>query len=939
VGFFDKLLAKLFVTAAASTIRNALDRRNVQRQIARAAEAPAQTLDNYFRNEGLTEEQITTILDSVQDVITSAGVDASMVASASLDAEKLTTMLLTHHPAPGRIREEGIEWPYRMALQIAADALCNIGPQFAAWERAAWHRTFDGIDKLIANQEQILASVGPAGEGSRDERFAHTYRSHILRRLATIDASTFRASSNLLLDLTTVFVQPDVLESTLMQPVSPDQTLTLNPRLSLEEARKQLLGGRQAGTYGDRIQAEAFITTYPRCVIVGLPGSGKTTLLQHLLLLAAKGALPCDPEQRLIPVLVKVRQLDPAHLPGVEELLTIAESRVFAGACPGFLQRQLEAGQVLFLLDGLDEAVDEKRGALLQWIADFVDVYDTARYVVSSRPAGYQPEVFQDMGFHEGTLCEFNTEQIRQYVRRWTKAVAMAEGKLPDEAEEVSVQSAATLVASTERNLYVQRIAMNPLMLSTLCLVQRYEGGNLPNRRVVLYQRCVEGLLFHWDNKRGLPPAILGTLSLDRKALLLRRLALTMQLQGVAEVDEPQVESTFRTVLQEVGEPGEVQQIIANIRDRSGLLVERRPGIYGFSHLTFQEYFAASAIYQGDDQTYDRFFLFSKRDDPQWEEVVVLYARLATRQAVEQFLRELHGTGKTETVLLSGNCLAAAQEVPLDVQQEVIRALLAVPNTHADAVLRRLEVLDAHVVTGEAITALHTKPTLHAILYLMGKTAPSVVAAVEEAGRKAITGQDRSEMHGLLTIANLLDTPTQEAAHALRRLDTSARDMGYESLAGYIERAIATEDDAKNSVGWTRGSMVPRQKEDGQEQERGTIEHMILTAIFAGSRIWRSGNRGAHAAAILRIFTMYSLPTHGRPMQWQYTEALAPTEWRYTRRGIYEVAALRHGKTRAVESRIEYGSIWKDRQEAIDEIRKTIALKMEEPQPTASEQS
>jgi hypothetical protein len=69
-----------------------------------------------------------------------------------------------------------------MALQIAAEALCNIGPRFAAWEHAAWHRTFDAFDKLVANQDQILAAVGPAGEGSRDERDAQTYRSHILRR-------------------------------------------------------------------------------------------------------------------------------------------------------------------------------------------------------------------------------------------------------------------------------------------------------------------------------------------------------------------------------------------------------------------------------------------------------------------------------------------------------------------------------------------------------------------------------------------------------------------------------------------------------------------------------------------------------------------------------------------------------------------------------------
>src|SRR5881397_2038612 len=92
--FFAKLLDKLFFDAVAGTIRNTIDRRHVKRQLERAGDASAQTLYNYFRTEDLTEEQITTILESVQDAITSAGVDAHMVASASLNAEKLTTMLL-----------------------------------------------------------------------------------------------------------------------------------------------------------------------------------------------------------------------------------------------------------------------------------------------------------------------------------------------------------------------------------------------------------------------------------------------------------------------------------------------------------------------------------------------------------------------------------------------------------------------------------------------------------------------------------------------------------------------------------------------------------------------------------------------------------------------------------------------------------------------------
>ncbi|GAI19133.1 unnamed protein product, partial [marine sediment metagenome] len=268
----------------------------------------------------------------------------------------------------------------------------------------------------------------------------------------------------------------------------------------------------------------------------------------------------------VIPVFVKARELDPANLPGGDDLLGVAEGKVLAGARPGFLKRQLETDRVLLLVDGLDEVVAEKHDKIVQWISDLVELYPRCRFVVSSRPAGYQADVFQKLRFNEATLCDFNTSQIREYVRRWTKAVEIAEGMSPEDANRESSRYAEALVQRAERNPYVRRIATNPLMLSTLCLVQRYEGGDLPNRRVALYQRCVEGLLFHWDNKRGLPSAILGSVSLDRKMMLMRCLALEMQVQGVAEIKESVVEQSFRDSLEEVGGETNIKLILQNIR-------------------------------------------------------------------------------------------------------------------------------------------------------------------------------------------------------------------------------------------------------------------------------------------------------------------------------------------------------------------------------------
>jgi predicted NACHT family NTPase len=389
--FFDKLLEKLFLDAFKEKIKDYLERRNVQRTISRCSDVAAQALENYFLNEGICKKKVEVILDEVQQLITLAGVDAKMLTSASLDAEKLTDMILSKYPIPQRIKEEGLVWPFQMALQISSDTLCNIGTRFSEWEKEAWRRSFEAFDKLLQNQEKILESVGPGGEGSLDDRFSHTYRSHVLRRLAQIDASTFRVSSSLFLDLTTVFVQPNIIKVPKLKKKSKTGKKQYNRVVSLEEARKQVFLEEEDGDKKHGIRAEEFITKHKKCAIVGLPGTGKTTLLQHILLATVRGKISFNVTNGVIPVLVRVRQLDPNNLPGPDDLLRVTEGRVLAGARPGFLRRQLENGKVLLLIDGLDEIIVDKHDDLMKWISDFIELYPNSRYIISSRPVIFHP--------------------------------------------------------------------------------------------------------------------------------------------------------------------------------------------------------------------------------------------------------------------------------------------------------------------------------------------------------------------------------------------------------------------------------------------------------------------------------------------------------------------------------------------------------------------
>jgi hypothetical protein len=299
-----------------------------------------------------------------------------------------------------------------------------------------------------------------------------------------------------------------------------------------------------------------------------------------------------------------------------------------------------------------------------------------------------------------------------------------------------------------------------------------------------------------------------------------------------------------------------------------------------------------------------------------------LYAGLATRQAVEQFLRELQGTGKTNTILLSGSCLAAAQEVPLEVQQAVIRALLAVPNSAADEVLSILDALDARIVTREAITAVHTLSTLHAIEYLTDKTDPSVAAALEAASCKVMIGDADNTTHGLATIASLIHMPTQEALQGIQRLDERARGMGHEDLAEYIGKAIEKQVDEvvqgvpggrSVGVGWGKGRIA----------DEGLME--VIQEIFLGLIVVPRAMREKH---------------RGKPMAtWGYLVTRVVETIEIRRGYIRRVAAGRSPKPKGhAETRVGLAShmqrfseiAWAEQQRkcksATEEIRQLVAL-------------
>lgn len=475
---------------------------------------------------------------------------------------------------------------------------------------------------------------------AEDERYELIYRDYLMQRFHRVEAGTVKMTTNSNIDLRELFVMPKVL----LRNSEEGDTSTSAELMDLNLARQRFDDNRFNPRILKRekpavgISALEQIKQAGRTVLVGAPGSGKSTFLEWLQIQLAMGdeELLMNGEQA-IPLLLRIRQLDVKNLPeGIELIAKATASEDRAKLMPhDWIDRQMAAGRVIFMLDGLDETHPELRDALvLPWLQRLCERYPDCRFLVSSRPSGYPNGALSALDFKECDLLDFAEDEIAEYTRHWCTAVRLARNEPTEEAREEGQKDGAQIIEGFRDNTYICDLARNPLMLSAICLVNYFEGGKLPEDRALLYRLCVEGLLHHWDHRRG----IHSEFGLEEKLWACRELALAMQEDDKAEYELERVRAVFAKAL---ADAERADNLLEHIRYRAGLLVERRPEVFAFAHLTFQEYLAAQAIHEGNHLGLNAEHLVNGHDDPRWQEVIALYCGLSTDIGALEMIRSL----------------------------------------------------------------------------------------------------------------------------------------------------------------------------------------------------------------------------------------------------------------------------------------------------------
>lgn len=311
-------------------------------------------------------------------------------------------------------------------------------------------------------------------------------------------------------------------------------------------------------------------------MILGKPGSGKTTFLQYLAVACCKGEF----QPTRIPILISLRELTELEQFNLVDQI----HQEFELTSKSETEKILKTGTLLLLIDGLDEVSEKTRQIIQNGIQKFSDGYYKNKIIITCRMQGFKGYL---RGFKYIQIADFTQEQVERFAHSWftTTLEQFDQGKF--KAQKFIKE------LSQPENKQIADLVVTPLLLDLTCLV--FNGyGSLPLDRVDLYRRGVKLLLEKWDKDRNISRVVHEKLKVEGAIQrLLGDLAtrkFKQEQYALFNVNEIQAYiSSHLSISKE-----ESLKVLKSIEENHGLLVERASNIYSFSHLTFQEYFAAT---------------------------------------------------------------------------------------------------------------------------------------------------------------------------------------------------------------------------------------------------------------------------------------------------------------------------------------------------------
>ncbi|MFF4805772.1 NACHT domain-containing protein [Streptomyces sp. NPDC001351] len=334
-----------------------------------------------------------------------------------------------------------------------------------------------------------------------------------------------------------------------------------------------------------------------RTIILGDPGGGKSTLSLKLAWDIARGAQTGTSAR--VPFICVLRDhaedFERQKATMIRHLEKICRSPYNVEPPEGAVEYLLSSGRAFVLFDGLDELTDTAlRRKVVEFVESFAFRFPDTPILVTSRRVGYDEAPLDPGIFTPVSLANLESSQVKAYAEKWFNLDDTVDknrrGELAD-----------SFLSQSE---FVSDLRENPLLLSLMCGIYSSENY-IPGNRPDVYKKCAELLFERWDKQRG----IHVTLPFDAHVkYALNALALWIYSDIRKQHGLPREEIVhFMTrflLAKRFDDEAEAENAASQFVDfctgRAWVLTDvgstETQSLYGFTHRTFLEYFAATQI-------------------------------------------------------------------------------------------------------------------------------------------------------------------------------------------------------------------------------------------------------------------------------------------------------------------------------------------------------
>jgi hypothetical protein len=388
--------------------------------------------------------------------------------------------------------------------------------------------------------------------------------------------------------------------------------------------------------------------TFKQLAILAWGGYGKTTLLKHIAYIYATKKQQQYDVPRRIPVLLAFRKYRELLSQETPPSLPVLVAQHHIPSLPGgadlvvpenWAQEILRDGKAIVMLDGFDEIPKAQRPSIARWVLAQMQRYRKSIFIVTARPKAYKEQDADDR-LTLATLLwvqNFKAEQRQDFVERWylcQERYAHGGRNTPD-VQQAAQQAAKELLAQIEARQELKDLAKNPLLLNMIATFhRRFPSAKLPKRRVDLYKEICLLQLRDRPGARKLETV----LTQCEAQVILQCLALHMMQQRLECIDRAALLQLINQILTEQREIVSPKEFLEQVVQISELIVEREPDEFEFSHLSFQEYLAATHIAA---QQHQEMLLYEHLAEDWWKPTILLYtAQVNPTSLIQEALRQ-----------------------------------------------------------------------------------------------------------------------------------------------------------------------------------------------------------------------------------------------------------------------------------------------------------